>query len=79
MCIRDSRNFAGQVNPEYVEEYGQWDGNVSYNVNDQLTLTFEGINMTDEYTRSYVLVPGATGFVTTLGARYMIGARYNFE
>jgi TonB-dependent receptor len=73
------RNFAGQVNPEYVEAYGQWDGNVSYNVTDQLTLTLEGINMTDEYTRSYVRVPGATGYVTTLGARYMIGARYNFE
>jgi TonB-dependent receptor len=74
-----NRNFAGQVNPEYVEAYGQWDGNVSYNVTDQLTVTFEGINMTDEYTRSYVRVPGATGYVTTLGARYMIGARYNFE
>ena len=74
-----NRNFAGQVNPEYVEAYGQWDGNVSYNVNDQLTVTLEGINITDEYTRSYVRVPGATGYVTTLGARFMIGARYNFE
>ncbi|MDX2413043.1 MAG: TonB-dependent receptor [Woeseiaceae bacterium] len=74
-----NRNFAGQVNPEYVESYGQWDGNVSYNVNDQLTIILEGINITDEYTRSYVRTPGATGFVTTLGARYMIGARYDFR
>jgi TonB-dependent receptor len=74
-----NRSFAGQVNPEYVEAYGQWDGNVSYNVNDNLTISLEGINMTDEYTRSYVRVPGATGYLTTLGARWMLGARYNFR
>lgn len=74
-----NRNFAGQVNPEYVEAYGQLDANVSYNVNDQLTVTLEGINITDEYTRSYVRVPGATGFVTTLGPRWMLGARYDFQ
>ena len=69
----------GQVNPEYVEAYGQWDGNVSYNVTDQLTIIVEGINITDEYTRSYVRAPTATGFLTTTGARYMIGARYDFQ
>lgn len=69
----------GQVNPEYVEEYGQLDANVSYNVTDQLTITLEGINITDEYTRSYVRAQNATGFLTTLGPRYMIGARYNFQ
>jgi len=74
-----NRNFAGQVNPEYVEAYGQWDANVSYIVNDQLTVTLEGINITDEYTRSYVRVPGATGYATTLGPRWMIGARYDFQ
>ncbi len=67
------------MNPEYVEAYGQWDGNVSYNVNDQLTVTLEGINITDEYTRSYVRTPGATGFLTTLGPRWMLGARYDFQ
>lgn len=69
----------GQVNPEYVEDYGQWDGNISYNATDQLTITLEGINITDEYTRSYVRAQTATGFLTTTGARYMIGARYDFD
>lgn len=71
--------FDNQPNPEYVEAFGQWDGSVSYNVNDQLTITVEGINITDEYTRSYVRAPGATGYLTTLGPRYMIGARYDFQ
>jgi TonB-dependent receptor len=74
-----STTVDNQPNPEYVEEYGQWDANVSYNINDQLTVVVEGINLTDEYTRSYVRTPGATGYLTTLGARYMIGARYDFE
>jgi TonB-dependent receptor len=69
----------GQVNPEYVEAYGQLDGNVSYNVNDQLTITLEGINMTDEYTRSYVRAERATGFLTVLAPRYMLGVRYDFQ
>jgi TonB-dependent receptor len=69
----------GQVNPEYVEDYGQLDANVSYNFNDQLTFVVEGINITDEYTRSYVRAQNATGFLTTTGARYMIGARYDFQ
>ncbi len=74
-----NRNFAGQVNPEYVEDYAQLDGNVSYNVNDRLTIILEGINITDEYTRSYVRAQNATGFLTTTGARYMLGARYDFQ
>jgi TonB-dependent receptor len=76
-----NRGFGGggQVNPEYVEAYGQLDGNVSYNVTDQLTIIAEGINITDEYTRSYVRAQNATGFLTTTGARFMIGARYDFQ
>ena len=74
-----NRFFGGDANPEYVEDYGQLDGNVSYNVNDQLTITLEGINITDEYTRSYVRANNATGYVTVGGARYMLGARYAFQ
>ena len=74
-----NRNFAGQVNPEYVEAYGQWDGNVSYNYNDRLSFVVEGINITDEYTRSYVRNKNATGYLTTTGPRYMFGARYDFR
>jgi TonB-dependent receptor len=64
--------------PQYVEEYGQWDVNVSWNATDRLTLTLEGINVTDEYVRTRGRNDNVAFVVTTLGARYMIGARYDF-
>ncbi len=70
---------AGAANPHFVEAYGQLDGNVSYNVNDQLTVFVEGINLTDEYTRSFYRTSNAAAFVTQTGPRYMIGARYDFQ
>jgi TonB-dependent receptor len=70
---------AGQPNPIYIESYGQLDANVSYNYNEDLTFFVEGINLTDEYTRSYARTQNAAAYVTTTGARYMIGARYNFR
>jgi len=64
--------------PLYVEEYGQWDVNVSWNATDRLTLSLEGINVTDEYVRVSGRNDNVAFIVTTLGARYMIGARYDF-
>ena len=70
---------AGQPNPVYADPYGQLDANVSYNVNEDLSFVLEGINITDEYTRSYIRNRNATGWLTTTGPRFMIGARYNFR
>lgn len=64
--------------PIYVEDFGQWDLNVSYEVNDQLSVFFEGINLTDEYSRTYGREWHQVINVTQLGPRYNIGARYTF-
>jgi TonB-dependent receptor len=73
-----SRFDGAGANPNYVEEYGQFDLNVSYQWGDNLTLQAEAINLTDEIQR----IHGRTGtealFVTQTGPRYMIGARYKF-
>lgn len=68
----------GYQQPVYVEEYGQYDANVSYNFNDRLTFSLEAINITDEYTRLKGRNDNVALQVTQLGARYMIGARYDF-
>jgi TonB-dependent receptor len=68
----------GYQQPLYVEEYGQWDVNLGWNATDRLTLTLEGINVTDEYTRTRGRDGNVAFVVTTFGARYMIGARYDF-
>jgi len=69
----------GYQNPYYVEEYGQWDANVSFNATDRLTISVEGINITDEYTRVHGRNENVAFYVTDTGPRYMIGARYSFE
>lgn len=69
---------SGTPGPNNIESYGQWDMSASYNVNDNLTVFIEGLNLTEETTRSFgrstrqVIKAGQTG------ARYNFGIRYNF-
>ncbi len=64
--------------PYIVEDYGQLDANISYNFNDRLSFSVEGINITDETQRVRGRNANVAFFVTTTGPRYMIGARYDF-
>ena len=68
----------GNANPLYTDEYGQLDGIVSYTMNNGVTLFVEGFNLTDEYSRVYGRNELTTFYVTQLGRRYGIGARWNF-
>ena len=65
-------------NPEFVEAYSQWDMNVSYNATEQLSMFVEGINITNETTRSYSRYKGALQNATETGARYQLGVRYTY-
>ena len=68
----------GISNPQYTDDYGQLDINVSYNWTDYLTIFAEGINVTDETQTIFGRNKTQTYFWTQTGARYMIGARYDF-
>lgn len=64
--------------PKFVEEYFQLDMNVSYEINDNISVFVEGINVTEENKRvhgrsSYQVREYAVGH-----ARYNFGARYVF-
>ncbi|MBU2984713.1 TonB-dependent receptor [Saccharophagus degradans] len=64
--------------PKFVEEYFQLDLNVSYEINDNVSVFVEGINITEENKRvhgrsSYQVREYAVGH-----ARYNLGARYVF-
>ncbi len=65
--------------PVFAEEYFQLDGNVTYNVTDSLAVFFEALNITEEVQRSYVRYPDQFLRGNQYGARYNIGARYNFD
>ncbi|MEE7546738.1 TonB-dependent receptor [Xanthomonas sp. Kuri4-1] len=74
-----SARFDGSgPNPNYVEAYGQLDLNISYAVSDRLTLSLEGINLTDETQRIHGRNRNQLLYATQTGPRYMFGVRYKF-
>jgi len=67
-----------QNEPEFVESYAQIDFNVSYQVNEELSVFFEGINITEADTRSHGRSNYQLWNLEEQGARYALGARYTF-
>lgn len=71
-------NVGNSRNPIYVEAYDQVDLSVGYQVNDQLSLSFEGLNLTESDVRWHGRTKAQVWFVEDQGARYALGARYKF-
>jgi len=71
-------NQGGDRSGTYVEDYGQYDLNVSYDINEQIAVSFEGINLTGEDQRIYHRVPEQVYYVYELAPRYQVGVRYKF-
>ncbi len=65
-------------NPEFVEAYSQFDMNMSYQFNEQVSVFIEALNLTEETARSFSRYEGALQSATEQGARYSFGARYTF-
>lgn len=68
------------ANPEHTEAYSQIDFNVSYDIEavKGLTVFFEGLNITNEHTRTHGRSKTEVLNYTQTGARYSLGARYTF-
>ena len=64
--------------PENVATYGQWDVSASYDINENLTVVFEGINITDEYVEKYGFIPSHFTEQVRSGSRYAVGIRGSF-
>ncbi|WJG09538.1 TonB-dependent receptor [Aliiglaciecola sp. LCG003] len=71
-------NKGSSNNPRYVEAYTQLDVNVSYDINEDFTVFFEGLNITEEDIREHGRNTTQLWYLTDLGARYQLGARYKF-
>jgi TonB-dependent receptor len=71
-------NIGQWRNPIYVEEYDQIDLSVGYDFSDHLSLSFEGLNLTEEDIRWHGRSDKQVWFVEDQGARYALGARYKF-
>lgn len=65
-------------NPLYVEDFGQLDFFASYEVREGVTLFAEGINVTNETSRTVDRSASYVNFATQTGSRYGFGVRLNF-
>jgi TonB-dependent receptor len=72
-------NRGADRNPVFVDEYSQIDLNVSYDVTDNLSLSFEAINLTSSDARHYGRDDSNLFFMQELDTRYLIGARFSIE
>jgi TonB-dependent receptor len=64
--------------PQCGKEYAQTDISVNYDVTDELTVFFEGINITNETEQGYGRYEEQFLFARQYGPRYALGARYTF-
>ncbi len=71
-------NVGDYNNPGYVEAHSQIDMNISYDLTDNISVSFEGINITGEDRREFARNKTMLWGLEDLGARYQIGARYTF-
>ena len=67
-----------QPEPGYTEPYGQLDLSIGYNLNKNLSLSFEGINILNATQRQHGRTSNEVLSAQVTGPRYMIGARYKF-
>jgi iron complex outermembrane receptor protein len=64
--------------PQFGKEYAQTDMSINYDVNDELTIFFEAINITDETEQGSGRYDNQFLFARQYGPRYAAGARYTF-
>jgi TonB-dependent receptor len=64
--------------PTFVEEYGQWDINASYEVSEAVSVFVEGINITEEVTRQHGRFKDQLLSYDQYGARYNVGVTVKF-
>lgn len=75
----EGTNRGGFRNPTYVDEFKQFDLNVSYDVNDNISLSLEAVNLTGEDVRTFGRTNIDYWFAQDLHPRYLLGARYKFD
>ena len=71
-------NQGGNRNPLFVAPFGTLDVNISYDVNDHVAVTLEGINLTSESVKTYGRTERNLVLAQELKPRFLLGARYRF-
>jgi TonB-dependent receptor len=71
-------NRGGSRNPVFFEPFGTLDVNVSYDINDKVSVSAEAINLLSEPIRSYGRSKRQLFFAQELKPRVLVGVRYKF-
>jgi TonB-dependent receptor len=69
---------SADVPPQFFKEFGQWDISANYDIDDNFTVFFEGINLTNETEEIYGRFEEQFVSARQYGTRYSLGARYTF-
>jgi TonB-dependent receptor len=69
---------SAEAPPQFGKEYAQTDISVNYDVSEELTVFFEGINITNETEQGYGRYVEQFLYARQYGPRYTLGARYTF-
>ena len=77
LAYRQGPRSGGQL-AEHVEAYGQFDFSASYDFDENLTISFEAINLTDENILEYADVRERVTLVQYSGVRYQLGLTAKF-
>lgn len=76
--LSNANRGGGFDTPVFVQEFGQLDANISYDVTENIVLSFEAINITGENFVTFGRSRSQVLFAQELSPRYLFGARYKF-
>ena len=76
--LQDLVGRYGGTEPLYTDTYGQWDISGSYDINETVTVFFEGVNITGEETRRHGRYQNQFVRMEDNGTRWALGVRANF-
>ncbi|HEU4651803.1 MAG TPA: TonB-dependent receptor, partial [Croceibacterium sp.] len=68
----------GSRNPVFVDAYDQVDFNLSYDLNEHIAFSFEGINLTKSNVKTFARTENQPWFIVEGDRRFYLGARYKF-
>ena len=74
-----SRRLTGSDTPRtFIAPFGTVDVSITYDVMENLQVSFEGVNLTSEPIRTYARDEDELYFAQELKPRFYLGARYRF-
>jgi len=65
--------------PQFAKEFGQVDMSVNYDIDDNFTVFFEGLNLNNETEQGFGRYEEQFLFARQYGSRYTLGVRYSFK